>query len=275
MAVPTATVDGVPIHYFDDGPSGSVPADEAEVIMMVHGFARNGTFWDGWMPSLVERHRVIRPDIRGCGRNPDPGPDFVFRIEDVVADQIGLLDVLGIDRVHHVGESTGGIVGALAAAQHPDRYRSLTLVSTPITAVNSDPKVKSPGAATPEESLQVLGLADWWLQSRAMTDDLFGDERDRAIVAEFANTPVHVAVAMWKAMHEPRVSTANYLRQITAPTLLMTPTNSSTMTMDDQLDMVHSLPSVRHKIYEGASHGMYYLRADELSRDFLAFIDSL
>jgi hypothetical protein len=47
------------------------------------------------------------------------------------------------------------------------------------------------------------------------------------------------------------------------------------MTMDDQLDMVHSLPSVQHKVYEGASHGMYYLRADELSRDFLEFVGTL
>jgi pimeloyl-ACP methyl ester carboxylesterase len=269
--MPTVTVDGTVLHYFDD-----LPTDvQHGVVVMLHGFARNGTFWSGWLPALSAHFRVIRPDIRGCGRNPDPGPDFTYRIEDVVSDLIGLLDSLGIKGVHHVGESTGGIVGAMAAAQYPGYFRSLTLVSTPVTVMNSDPKVKSPGASSPQESLQTLGLKQWWLQSRAMTDDLFGDDRDNTIAEEFARTPVHVAVEMWSSMHQPRVNLQNYLAKVEVPTLVMTPTRSRTMTLADQRDLVGLLPSVRHRIYDGASHGMYYLRAEELAADFVEFAESV
>lgn len=265
----TVPVNGTRIHYFDDpGPGADAPA-----VVMLHGFARNGTFWDGWVPALTSRYRVIRPDIRGCGRNPDPGPGFVLRVDDMVGDLVGLLDLLGLGSVRLVGESTGGIVSALTAARHPDRVRGLVLCSTPVTPVNSDPAVKAPGAATPEESLRTLGLAQWWMRSRAMTGDLFGDERDDAIAAEFARTPLPVALEMWRAMHQAEVTLEPVLAQITAPTLLMTPTGSSTMGADDQARLAAALPHATQRVYQGAPHGMYYLRATELAADALDFFE--
>jgi 3-oxoadipate enol-lactonase len=267
--MPSEPINGTRIHYFDDaGPSADAPA-----VVMLHGFARNGTFWSDWVPTLTTRYRVIRPDIRGCGRNPDPGPGFVLRVDDMVGDLIGLLDLLGLGSVRFVGESTGGIVGGLSAARHPGRIRALVLCSTPITPVNSDPAVKSPGAATPEESLRTLGLAEWWMRSRALTGDLFGDERDAAVAAEFARTPPHVALEMWRAMHQRDVTLGPVLRDITAPTLLMTPTGSSTMDAQDQAEFVAALPNATQRVYEGAPHGMYYLWGERLAADALEFLE--
>ena len=267
--MPTEPVNGTQIHYFDDAGPGA----DAPTVVMLHGFARNGTFWKDWVPTLTTRYRVIRPDIRGCGRNPDPGPGFVLRVDDMVDDLLGLLDLLELGSVHYVGESTGGIVGGMTAAHHPDRIRSLVLCSTPVTPVNSDPKVKAPGAATPEESLRTLGLAQWWMRSRAMTGDLFGDERDEAIAEEFARTPLHVALEMWRAMHQSDVTLGPVLGKITAPTLLMTPTGSSTMDARDQADLVAALPGATQRVYEGAPHGMYYLRGEALAADALEFFE--
>jgi pimeloyl-ACP methyl ester carboxylesterase len=265
--MPTVPVNGTWVHYFDDaGPDADAPA-----VVLLHGFARNGTFWSGWVPVLTTRYRVIRPDIRGCGRNPDPGPGFVLRTDDMVADLVGLLDLLHLSSVRFVGESTGGIVGALTAARHPDRIGGLVLCSTPVTPVNSDPRVKAPGAATPEESLRTLGLAQWWMRSRALTNDLFGDERDEAIAAEFARTPLHVALEMWRAMHQSEVTLEPVLGQVTAPTLLMTPTGSSTMGAEDQSRLAAALPHAAQRVYEGAPHGMYYLHAERLAADALGF----
>lgn len=268
----TVQVNGLRLFYQDDGPcrgDGGLP------IVMLHGFCRNGNFWKSWLPRLTERHRVVRPDIRGCGASEDPGINYAFDVQDLVADYLELLDALGLIRVHHIGESTGGIVGAMAAARRPNQFASVTLVSTPVTTRTSDPGVKSPGAATPEESLATLGLEQWWLQSRALTGDLFGDERDEVIARDFARTPVHVAVSMWRGMHLPEVTLAPYLGQLTMPVLVLTPTSSSTMSPEQQRPLIEGLPHARQRVYEGAPHGMYYLRGDELARDALEFIDGI
>jgi 3-oxoadipate enol-lactonase len=270
--MPTANVNGLALHYLDDGPRGE---EAGAPIVMLHGFARNGNIWQGWIDVLGEGHRVIRPDIRGCGASENPSDDYEFDLEDVVSDYIGLLDALGIDRVHHIGESTGGIVGTMAAARFPERFVSLTLVSTPISVMSSDPNVKSPGAATPEESLAKLGLKQWWLQSRALSGELFGDERDDAIAEDFARTPLNVALSMWRNMHQPHVTIAPYLPDLKAPLFLLTPTASYTMSVDQQRELIETVPGAKQRIYEGAPHGMYFLRAPELSRDVIEFIDSV
>ena len=54
---------------------------------------------------LATRYRVLRCDTRGHGRSPaPPGP---YAIADLVADQLALLDELGIDRASFVGLSHG------------------------------------------------------------------------------------------------------------------------------------------------------------------------
>jgi pimeloyl-ACP methyl ester carboxylesterase len=53
-------------------------------------------------------------------------------LRDLVDDAAALLDVLGVERAHVVGLSTGGSIGQLLALDHPERVASLTLVaSTP------------------------------------------------------------------------------------------------------------------------------------------------
>jgi pimeloyl-ACP methyl ester carboxylesterase len=49
-------------------------------------------------------------------------------LDDLVADTMGLLDALGIERAHLVGASMGGMVAQLAAATHPERVLSVTSI---------------------------------------------------------------------------------------------------------------------------------------------------
>jgi pimeloyl-ACP methyl ester carboxylesterase len=266
--MPQATIDSVAIHYTDEGPRGDAPT-----VLMLHGFARNGSFWNGWPASLVDRYRVLRPDIRGCGRSADPHSEF--RIEEVVSDQIALADQLGIEKLHYVGESTGGIVGAMAAATYPERFASLTLVSTPISPAGSNSQVKTPVGESPVESLKMLGLAEWWLRTRAATGQLLGDDRDDVLASEFALTPLNVAVSMWDGMHDPRVTLSSFLPKLKLPVLVMTPSGSTTTSLEDQDRLLAAIPNATQIIYQGATHGMYFMQPQLLSSDYRKFLDSL
>jgi pimeloyl-ACP methyl ester carboxylesterase len=52
-------------------------------------------------------------------------------MEALVDDALGVIDATGEARVHLVGHDWGGGVAWAVAANHPDRVRSLTVVSTP------------------------------------------------------------------------------------------------------------------------------------------------
>lgn len=107
------------------------PADPA--VLLIHGASASMLWWEA---ELCERlaaggRFVIRYDHRDTGRSvnyPAGQPGYAFR--DLAEDALGVLDAVGVDRAHLVGRSMGGGIAVLAAARHPERVRSLTLVTT-------------------------------------------------------------------------------------------------------------------------------------------------
>lgn len=257
--------------YITDEPA--LTAEPGAPFVLVHGFARSGWFWRDWVVPLQAGHRVIRIDLRGCGRSPAPAHGADFSFADLVADVQRVIDTLALTGVNYVGESTGGLIGTVIAATSPASIGTLSLISTPTRPADGDPKTKSPGAATPEQSLQQLGLEQWWLRSRAMTGDLFNDRRDAEYAAEFGRTPVSVAVAMWKAMHETDVDLARWAANVQAPTLILSPGRSTSLSAGGQRQLQEMIPGAVLRTYPDWTHGMYFLHPAELAADVLRFVD--
>jgi pimeloyl-ACP methyl ester carboxylesterase len=270
--VATKRINQLDLFYQDD--DFSDPWEAPQTVLMLHGFGRNGNFWRAWVPTLARDYRVIRPDIRGCGRSQDPGPDFVFDLDDVIRDYIGLLDALGIEAVHHVGEATGGIVGVLLAVRHPERILSLTLLCTPTSPMTGDPKAYSDGFATPQAAMQTLGMKEWWLRTHKTLDNRAQAEY---LAEEVALTPIHCAITMFAYMHWPQVDTSGLLSQVKAPTLVLSPAGvfSGNITPEQQTEMSNLLPKARQLIYDGTPSDLFYMRSDQLAKDTLEFINSL
>src|SRR3954449_9246019 len=107
------------------------PWDAALPVVMMHGFARNARFWNRWGPPVAEPRRIYRPDLLGCGDSDLPPSGYRYTPETIAAQVIAALNALGLERVHWVGESSGGIIGVLLAAAHPSRIASLVLCNTP------------------------------------------------------------------------------------------------------------------------------------------------
>jgi pimeloyl-ACP methyl ester carboxylesterase len=66
-----------------------------------------------------------------------------YGLADLADDTVGLLDALGLDSVHLIGASMGGMIAQLVALQHPARVRSLTS----IMSTTGDPSVGGPSEA--------------------------------------------------------------------------------------------------------------------------------
>nr|AGU09885.1 Alpha/beta hydrolase family [uncultured organism] len=55
-------------------------------------------------------------------------PEVPYTLYDTAADAVGLMDALGIGRVHIVGRSMGGMIAQIMASEHKDRVLSLTSI---------------------------------------------------------------------------------------------------------------------------------------------------
>lgn len=119
----TITANGISINYRFDGP------ENGPIVMFSNSLISNYTMWDDQVEAITGAgYRMLRYDTRGHGGTD--APDIPYSITTFTADVIGLLDALGIERVHFVGLSMGGFIAQLLAAHHSDRLLSVALCDT-------------------------------------------------------------------------------------------------------------------------------------------------
>jgi 3-oxoadipate enol-lactonase len=114
--------DGSTLHVRESGRA------DGPVLVLVNSLGSDYRIWDGMLPSLERRFRIVRYDKRGHGlSDTPPGP---YTIEGLADDLAGLLDGLGIDRAVVAGISIGGMIAQSLAAARPDRVKALVLLDT-------------------------------------------------------------------------------------------------------------------------------------------------
>ncbi|GJE59588.1 bifunctional 3-oxoadipate enol-lactonase/4-carboxymuconolactone decarboxylase PcaDC [Methylobacterium trifolii] len=120
--MPLICVDGTDLNYDLSGPSG------APVVAFSNSLGTTLAMWDAVVPALRGRYRILRYDTRGHGGSAtrhEPAS-----IGDLAGDLLGLIDALGIGKVHLVGLSLGGMTVQALASAEPARVLSLTLMAT-------------------------------------------------------------------------------------------------------------------------------------------------
>ena len=99
--------------------------------MLSHSLGSSLAMWNPQIEALEARFRVLRYDMRGHGKSD--APHGAYTLEQLGEDAVGLLDALGIETIHLVGLSIGGMIGQCIALNHPDLLRSLVLCDTAAT----------------------------------------------------------------------------------------------------------------------------------------------
>lgn len=100
----------------------------APSILLLRSAGGSMTVWGRFRDLLAEQLRVISFDPRGQGRS-SPAPLW-WSVDEMVADALELLDLLGLERTHVFGISMGGMVALRLAIDHPARVDHLILAST-------------------------------------------------------------------------------------------------------------------------------------------------
>jgi len=105
--------------------------DASIPVLFLHGNVSSATWWEETMVALPSGYRGIAPDQRGFGdAELEKKIDATNGMGDLADDAIALLDYLGIDKAHIVGNSLGGMVVWRMMADYPNRFLTATLVDT-------------------------------------------------------------------------------------------------------------------------------------------------
>jgi len=122
----TVRPNGVALHCVTAGP------EDGDLVVLLHGFPE---FWYSWkhqIPALVDAgYRVVAPDLRGYNRSAKPDGVAAYRMTELVADVVGLLDHYGDGQAHLAGHDWGGLLAWQVGIDHPEALDRLVVLNAP------------------------------------------------------------------------------------------------------------------------------------------------
>ena len=181
----TADLDG-PVHYLDFGGTG-------KPLLMVHGLGGSALNWMAVGPDIAASYHAFAIDLAGFGQTP------LFRRSAAVGANAELVhsfieQVIG-EPVLIMGNSMGGHISILEAAQHPTWVDAMILVDPAIPGVHV--RRPEPAFLGTMAALSIPGLAEILLDRRAR---LLGPEGlVKQTLAIVCADPLRVAPAVVEA----------------------------------------------------------------------------
>lgn len=294
--MPEIAANGIHIAYDEVGD----PRDPAIVLIM--GL---GTQMIAWPPpfcqALAERgFRVVRFDNRDIGLStkfdkaaPVDVPaafaramigqavDAPYKLDDMAADAIGLMDALGIDRAHIVGASMGGMIAQIVAARYGDRARSLVSIMSSSGAPDLPPAKPEAIAALlaprPDASDRERVIAHGMGVYRVIGSPGFPtpEAELRAKVEQATDRSYYPAgVARQLVAILASGSRADLLRTIATPTLVLHGADDPLVPVEAGRDTARRIPGARLQIIPGMGHdlapGLVPILVDSIASHCLA-----
>jgi 3-oxoadipate enol-lactonase len=214
-----------------------------------------GDMWHGVAGNLIDRRQVILVDPPGQGGSQSL-TDF-FSFDDCARCVADILDGLGLDKAHFVGNSWGGMIGATFAATYPDRIGGAVLMNCTAGRASLRQKV---------EFAALLRVAKWTggigsLLNRSVLKAFLGPTtmRERPdVVAQVSNTvkSVNIASVSWavKSVVPRRPDQRALLGRIQTPVLVVGGAEDATFPPGDAIEMAKAIPNASIQILDGVAH---------------------
>lgn len=244
-------------------------AGRGPAVLLSHSLASNLHMWNDQMAALTPRYRVLRFDTRGHGQTEAPGG--AYTLEQMADDTRALLDALGIERVHFVGLSMGGMIAQTFALAHPERVESLVLADT---SSRCPPEAR----ALWEERIRIAGAQGM--------DPLVEPTLGRWFTAPFRSRRPEVVSRIGEAIRAtpaagyigcchaiPRIDLTRRLGDIECPALVIVGEEDPGTPVAMAREIAEALPSAELAIVPAASHLCNVEKPEAFNDLLLGFLD--
>jgi 3-oxoadipate enol-lactonase len=248
--MPHAQLDGRRLFYDEAG--------EGEPLLLVQGMSGTRLSWgDPFLAALHEAgFATVAYDHRGVGRSDPIDLAAPLTIADLAEDAGALLDALGLESVHVLGISMGGMVAQELALGHPDRLRTLALGCT----YPGGPGAQLTARDDAQRLFGAMGSGDRELALRAMWEinvsPGFAAEGGRFDVfrAMATSAPVAVPVIVLQSQAVVAHDASARLADIAAPTLVVHGTVDRMLPVANAELLAAAIPGARLELLEDVGH---------------------
>ncbi len=240
---------GLRLHVRDTGPR------DAPAVILLHGFGSSLHTWEPWARTLSGKYRVVRFDLPGFGlTGTDPTGDYSdARSVEVLG---ALMDALSIHRATIAGNSMGGKIAWMFAAEHLDRVDRLILISpdgfaSPGFGSGKRPEIPAVARLLPYTLppwLLRMNLAPAYGDPARLTNATLDRYRDMMLVPGVRRA---ILARMEQVMLEPPEP---LLQRIAAPTLLLWGERDALIPFSNAQDYLRSISGSRLVSFPDLGH---------------------
>ncbi len=233
-------------------------------LLLVHGLGMSGDMFGPVVEPLSQHHRLIIPDLRGCGGSRDLPPPYSVRQQ--AADLAVLLGHLGIASADALGYSQGGPVAQELALDYPAKVRRLILSNT--YAYNmATVKEKIEGRVVPV-LIRLLGVRLFVKLMISQGLKQIPREQGKWVADLIARTwgatdAKSIALAWKEAM---AFDSRARLKEIRCPTLIIAGSDDKAVPMHHAAMLHGGIAGSELVVIDGADHALLWARTGEFVR---------
>jgi pimeloyl-ACP methyl ester carboxylesterase len=264
---------------FNDQPVYYRIVGEGHPVMLVHGFAEDGTVWENQIDVLKAHYQLIIPDLPGSGKSIPDGyrdshahttiPDW--SMEYFASCLHAILQQEQIDQVTMIGHSMGGYVTLAFAEEYPDQLQAFGLFHSTAYPDNEE-KIATRRRGI--EFIQQNGPKKFLEQS---IPNLFSEPTKKQhpeivqhTLASYSYFPAPSLIGYYEAMIRRPDRTA-LLRHFPRPILFILGTYDTAIPLEQGLQQCH-LPGISFvKIFDDAGHMSMMERVNDANQALLDF----
>lgn len=265
---------GAEVHYTESG------NDSNMAVVMIHGFGGSNRDFQQLDSLINHRYRVIRVDMPGFGLSDYPFAYGEKTFRAAYAEYFDfLLDTLGIDSFHVMGNSLGGLMSLELATQHPDRVKSMVLFNS--AGYDMEAVMRSANAFVLRNPLvKVLvrkGMSEFMtrqgMRRVVYSDTLLTASRVRRVNRKWNREGnMRHLVEMANARESPD---EGMMRNIGCPTLIIWGQQDRIIDVKYAHRFHSDIAGSRLVTYDECGHVPMTERPEEVSREVLEFLGSL
>lgn len=152
-------------------------------VFLIHGSGPGVTAWANWrlvIPELAKHHRVIAPDMAGFGYT-ERLDGYQYTMKNWVQHAIDLMDTLGIEKTHLVGNSFGGGLAIALAISYPERVERLVLMGAAGVSFELTPALDEVWGYEPSV-VSMRNMMDLFAYNRDLVTDELAELRYKASI---------------------------------------------------------------------------------------------
>lgn len=243
-----------------------------DTIVMIHGFGANKDNWTRLAGHLTDDFNVYAIDLPGHGDSSKP-LDIGYRLEDQAGYVAQILEALSVDDAHVMGNSMGGAITALYAANYPGKVKSAVLFD-PAGILEYESELvdlvkEGDNPLIPKKPGDFERLMEFALEKEPFVPwPIMGVMEERAIANREVNEVIFSAIRDAGFESDFR----NAITQIQAPVLIIWGKEDRVINYRNGEVFAEAIPDARLELMEGIGHAPMVEAPSESAELFRTFI---